>query len=84
MLKARIYGNTKNDKQAVHRPGWINKTKGKHYFAVRPDHYTHSTYTTDKIWKDGDLTTYNIVLAGFEIDKESEKLPIRVLEALEC
>lgn len=79
-VKARIYGNTNDDPTKVHRPGWVDKSN-RPYFRVKPEHPSHVPYTT--VISHGDITTYSVILAGFEIDEASEKIPSRVLEALE-
>jgi exodeoxyribonuclease III len=79
-VKARIYGNTNDDPTKVHRPGWVDKSN-RPYFRVKPEHPSHVPYTT--VISHGDVTTYSVILAGFEIDEASEKIPSRVLEALE-
>ena len=78
-LKARIYGNTKGDPANVIKPGWVDKNS-RHYFSSKPTHYTHTPYTT--VISHGPMSTYNIILAGFEKSETSEKIPGSVLETL--
>jgi hypothetical protein len=82
-MNVRVWGNTKNKPTQVYRPGWISKGKGKGraYFRAKEEHHTHQPYLSNDM-PGAALSTYNVILAGFELSS-LDKLPIKVLEALE-
>jgi hypothetical protein len=78
-VKGRIYGNTNSDPTKIYRPGWIDKDN-RPYFKAKPLHPSHQPYTTEV--SHGDVSTYSVILAGFNLDYTTEKLPSNVLTAL--
>ena len=78
-LEARIFDNTKGDPANIIKPGWVDKNN-RPYFSSKPTHHTHVPYTT--AISHGPITTYSVILAGFDKSETYEKIPAAVLETL--
>ena len=78
-LEARLYGNASDNIRGVYRNGWIAKDK-KHYFRAKATHFSHKPFTL-RDFLGHDITTFNVILAGFELTK-SEKLDSRTLQTI--
>ena len=78
-LVGQIYGNFNSSMHGVFRPGWVDPKDNRPYFRAKPSHPSHPKYTTTV--SHGDITTYSIVLADFDLNT-ADKLPGSVITAL--
>ena len=78
-LVGQIYGNFNSSMHGVFSPGWIDPKDNRPYFRAKPSHPSHPKYTTTV--SHGDITTYSIVLADFDLNT-ADKLPGSVITAL--
>ena len=79
-LKGRIFGNTTCNRDGVYRNGWLQKNQNKHYFTKHALHKSHEPFMLSNYLKD--VTTYNVVLAGFNFNDKGS-LGRTVLATLE-
>ena len=79
-LEGRLYGNSTCNPHGVFRPGWVDSKDNKHYFQAKPSHRSHRALAL-KDFVDSNKSTYNIILAGFELTK-NEKIDATTLRAL--
>jgi hypothetical protein len=68
-MNGRVFGNSGHNPKGIHRNGWIDKKK-RFYFKAKAQHSSHKPLMLDTLFKNGGVSTFNIVLAGFDINKD--------------